>query len=276
MDDHTQSPPSIDLTTLATVRATFPGPLVLDVRREAVFAAAPDGIPNTLRRDPAKVEDWIDDLEIGRPIIAACVHGHEVSQGVARALIARGRDARFLAGGVEGWRAAGMPMAPKPATPTLWVTRARPKIDRVACPWLIRRFIDPDARFLSVAPDRVQATADETGAIPFDVPGVRFSHVGEKCSFDAFIDHHGLAHPALDALALIVRGADTERPDLTSQSPGLLAFSLGLSRLIADDQTMLRHALVMYDALYLWCAEGRGERHAWPPTMAPVVEPARR
>ena len=146
-----------------------------------------------------------------------------------------------------------------------WVTRARPKIDRVACPWLIQRFIDPRAEFLFVLPDDVVRVAQDTGAIPFDVEGVELSHDGPRCSFDAILARYGLDEPALLALAAIVRGADTDRLALAPQCPGLLAISLGLSRLFADDHEQLRHGFVMYDALYLWLTEGQGESHTWNP-----------
>ena len=134
-----------------------------------------------------------------------------------------------------------------------WVTRERPKIDRIACPWLIQRFIDRDAEFLYVPASDVQRIAEETGATPYDVPGAEMGHVGDLCSFDAFLAKHRLDDPALQKLAVIVRGADTSRPDLTPQSAGLLAISLGLSRNFADDHEMLTHGMVMYDALYSWC-----------------------
>jgi hypothetical protein len=149
-----------------------------------------------------------------------------------------------------------------------WVTRERPKIDRIACPWLILRFIDRDAEFLYVPASEVMSVVQAQGAKPYDVPGVEMSHVGEQCSFDAFLKKYQLTDPALQDLALIVRGADTSRLDLTPQSAGLYAISLGLSRVHADDHEMLRHGLVMYDALYAWCREGRGETHRWPPSMA--------
>ncbi len=146
-----------------------------------------------------------------------------------------------------------------------WVTRERPKIDRVACPWLIDRFIDHAPEFLYVSDADVVRVAHETGATPYDVPGVEFTHVGELCSFDAFLAKYRLTDPALQQLALIVRGADTARLDLSPQSPGLYALSLGLSRLFSDDHEMLRHGMVMYDALYAWCRECQGETHNWPP-----------
>ncbi len=139
-----------------------------------------------------------------------------------------------------------------------WVTRARPKIDRIACPWLIARFIDQEPEFLYVPADKVLSMSAETGAIPYDVPGVEHGHVGELCSFDAFLRKYNLTDPALQRLAVIVRAADTGRPGLAPQSHGLLAISLGLSRNFQDDHEMLKHGMVMYDALYAWCREGPG------------------
>ncbi len=144
-----------------------------------------------------------------------------------------------------------------------WVTRERPKIDRIACPWLITRFIDKDAEFLYVAADSVLDVAAKTGAIPYDIPGVEYGHVGELCSFDAFLSKHNLADPALQQLAIIVRGADTARLDLAPQCPGLLAVSLGLSHNFPDDHDMLRQGMVMYDALYAWVRHAQSERHNW-------------
>jgi hypothetical protein len=149
-----------------------------------------------------------------------------------------------------------------------WVTRERPKIDRIACPWLIARFIDPAAEFLYVPADQVLKVAEETGAIPYDIPGVEYGHVGELCSFDAFLRLHDLADQALQQLAIIVRGADTAHLDLAPQCAGLLAQSLGLSALYADDHLMLQHGMVMYDAYYAWLRQARGETHAWTPAAA--------
>ena len=146
-----------------------------------------------------------------------------------------------------------------------WVTRERPKIDRIACPWLITRFIDAEPEFLYVPSDQVMAVAQDTGAVPYDVPGVRFTHEGDLCSFDAFMKAYNLTEPALQQLALIVRGADTAQLSLAPQSAGLLALSLGLSRVFSDDHEMLRHGLWLYDALYAWCRDGQGESHNWPP-----------
>jgi hypothetical protein len=146
-----------------------------------------------------------------------------------------------------------------------WITRERPKIDRIACPWLVARFIDQEPEFLYVPSSDVLSVAGETEAIPYDVPGVELTHEGELCSFDAFLKKYGLDDPALQQLALIVRGADTSRLELTPQSAGLYALSLGLSHDFTDDHEMLKHGMVMYDALYAWCKHCQSESHNWPP-----------
>jgi hypothetical protein len=148
-----------------------------------------------------------------------------------------------------------------------WITRERPKIDRIACPWLIARFIDEQPEFVFVPSDQVLKVAEETGAVPYDVPDVELSHVGELCSFDAFLKKYDLRDPALHELALIVRGADTARLDLAPQAAGLLALSLGLSARFENDHEMLRHGMVMYDALYAWLTKARDESHGWPPQV---------
>ena len=149
-----------------------------------------------------------------------------------------------------------------------WITRARPKIDRVACPWLVMRFIDQEPEFLYVPAGEVFEVAQQTGAIPYDLPGAELTHVGELCSFDAFLKKYELHDPALQQLATIVRGADTSRLDLAPQSAGLYAISLGLSHNFADDHEMLWHGLVVYDALYAWCKSCQAESHSWPPKIA--------
>jgi hypothetical protein len=146
-----------------------------------------------------------------------------------------------------------------------WITRERPKIDRVACPWLIARFIDAQAEFLFVPPNEVSRVARQSRAIPYDVEGVELSHEGPLCSFDAFLAKYQLHDPSLAALAAIVRGADTDRLDTAPQCAGLLAISLGLSRLFEDDHEQLRHGFVVYDALYAWLKDARFERHSWNP-----------
>lgn len=151
-----------------------------------------------------------------------------------------------------------------------WVTRHRPKIDRIACPWLISRFVDKQPEFLFVPPEQVLDVARKTGAIPYDVAGVELTHDGALCSFDAILRKYELHDPALNDLAVIVRGADTERLDLAPQCAGLLAISLGLSQVFADDHEQLRHGMVMYDALYAWLTRARDERHTWNPQRQPT------
>ena len=146
-----------------------------------------------------------------------------------------------------------------------WITRERPKIDRVACPWLIERFIDPAAEFLFVPGAEVLSQARARDAVPYDIPGVELGHVGELCSFDAFLAKYELADPALAKLAEIVRAADTGKPQSSPQAHGLLAISLGLSHNFSDDHEMLKHGFVMYDALYSWCKSLQTEVHNWPP-----------
>ena len=150
-----------------------------------------------------------------------------------------------------------------------WITRERPKIDRVACPWLIARFIDPAAEFPFAAPADVRRLAEELHATPFDVEGVELSHDGPLCSFDALLRKYNLTDPVLHELAVIVRGADTARLELAPQAAGLLAISLGLSRLFADDHEQLRHGFVIYDALYAWARDAKSETHTWNPQRAP-------
>src|SRR5262249_14770699 len=173
----------------------------------------------------------------------------------------------YLEGGITGWAERGLPLRKKVAAGEHgWVTRERPKIDRVACPWLIRRFIDPEAAFIYVPTERVFDTAKLTGATAYDIPGAQpFSHDGELCSFDLFLRIYAIEDPALAALAVIVRGADTSRPDLAPQAPGLLALSLGLSVNFADDHAMLEAGMLMYDACYAWCRSAQGQTHDWNP-----------
>jgi hypothetical protein len=236
-------------------------PLVIDVRRNERFFESDEMIDGALHRDPARVEAWKSTLPANAEVVVYCVHGHEVSQGVAKAL-----GARYLEGGIEAWTG---PRQSKPkGGATRWVTRERPKIDRIACPWLVRRFVDPGAEFLYVPTPEVKRIAAEREAVPYDIPDVHFSHEGERCSFDAFLRHFRLeSDPALIELARIVRGADTNRMDLAPQAAGLAAISLGLSRNFSDDLEMLEQGMVMYDALYAWCKQGKSEVHTWNPAL---------
>ena len=233
---------------------TAAAPLVIDVRRPDAFDADDRLIVGAIRRLPEDVERWRRDLPPSRDAVVYCAKGQEVGRDTAAALAAAGIRAAYLEGGMARWRELGLPTRRRIGSgPSRWVTRERPKVDRIACPWLVRRFVDPEAEFIYVPSDAVRDTAARLGGTPYDIPGVEFGHVGAFCSFDAFIRIYGIADPALDRLALIVRGADTGHPELTPQSPGLLALSQGLSANFADDHEVLAHGMVVYDALYAWC-----------------------
>jgi rhodanese-related sulfurtransferase len=251
-------------------------PQIVDVRRRDAYDASPGVLPTASWAD-AKSTDWIGPIDRARPVAVACKAAHEMSQMAAAELRARGYDAAVLAGGYAAWSEAKLPLVNKPALdrfapkrPSLWVTRRRPKIDRIACPWLIRRFIDADARILFVDPAEVPAVGRETGAIPFDIEGVEISHDGPRCSFDTMLKLFGLeGEPALDRLALIVRGADTARPDLAPEAAGLHAVSLGLSALAGDDDHgLLRQGFMVYDGLFAYLRFAAQERHNWPAKVA--------
>jgi len=255
--------PAISVASLRQSLASGQPPLVIDVRKGPTFLGAPDLIRGALRRDPLRVADWGKSLPREADVVVYCVHGHEVSQGAAKAL-----GASYLEGGIEAWRAASGELFGKPrGASSRWVTRERPKIDRIACPWLVKRFIDPDAEFLYVPTPDVKKVASEREAVPYDIPDVEFTHDGDLCSFDAFITRFRLHDPALDALALIVRGADTNHLDLAPQSAGLAAISLGLSLNFKNDLEMLEQGLTIYDALYAWCRKGKDEVHTWNPGL---------
>lgn len=247
-------------------------PLVIDVRRAPVFAASPTRIAAALWRDHMKVDEWLPRLPAGRRIVVYCAHGHNVSEIAAARLAAAGANASMLEGGIDAWIAAGGPLVaqrphgiePGLPAPSVWVTRARPKIDRIACPWLVRRFIDPLAIFHFVTAEWVKDVAEEIGGIPYDIKDVHYSHRGDECTFDTMLQEFGLTDPPLLHLARIVRGADTARPDLEPQGAGLLAISLGLSAIEDDDLVQLEKGMVIYDALYGWCRYATAETHNWP------------
>ena len=247
---------SITADALSAALAQSNPPLVIDVRRTKAFVDATDMLAGAVRRNPETAASWASGLPAGS-IVVYCVHGHEVSQSAARALREQGLKAQYLEHGIEGWREAGGALQDKPGgAPTRWVTRARPRIDRIACPWLIRRFIDTDAEVLYVPTAEVAAAAKANNATAFDIPGVLFGHHGASCSFDAFVRHYRLSgNPALTRLADIVRAADTDRAADSREAPGLLAISIGLGRLYADDRELLAQGMIMYDALYRWCRE---------------------
>jgi rhodanese-related sulfurtransferase len=249
-------------------------PALVDVRTDEDFAADPRLIPGAIRRSHQDAGDWSGKFS-GNSAIVVCMRGAKLAQGTAAWLRHANVAAETLEGGFEGWKEAKLPLVNASKLPprdaqgrTVWVTRARPKIDRIACPWLIRRFIDPLARFDYVPAETVLEEARKRGAVAYDLPNAPITHRGERCSFDALIEDFAIADPALDRLAAIVRGADTDRMDLAPQSAGLLAASLGLSARFADDLEMLENAMPMYDGLYAWCrreVEGIAERHSWTP-----------
>ncbi len=247
-------------------------PVLIDVCTDGDFACDPRLIPGAVRKSHKDVAEWAADFA-GREVVVICHKGLKLSEGVAAWLRHAGAQARNLEGGVLAWADAGLPMVVTARMPprnaagaTLWVTRARPKIDRIACPWLIRRFIDPAAVFLFVSPQEVRGVADRFGATSFDVEGEDqfWSHRGELCTLDVMIEEFGLASAPLNRLAAIVRGADTARLDLAPEAAGLLAISLGLSRMFSDDIAQLEAGMPVYDALYRWCSDATGETHNWP------------
>jgi rhodanese-related sulfurtransferase len=261
---------SIAPAALYSLLGSTRSPLVLDVRKPEAFAEDDRLLPGALRPEGDLVE-FAARHAAGRPVVAYCVKGAEVGIGAATTLARAGHRASYLAGGIKAWRAESLPtIRRRPAwrVPggSRWITRERPKIDRIACPWLIRRFIDPIATFDYVPTGQVLDQAKARHAVAYDIAGAPVTHRGERCSFDALIEDFELHDPALDRLALIVRGADTDRHDLAPQSAGLLAASLGLSQRFSDDHEMLEQAMPLYDGLYAWCrAEVAGvhETHSW-------------
>lgn len=245
-------------------------PAIIDVRapeesRDRLFPAA-------ISRSGALVDDW-GPFFANREVVVVCRNGRTVSPGVAAWLRHHGADAQILEDGLDGWQAARLPTIDAAALPqrdalgrTVWVTRARPKVDRIACPWLIKRFVDPEAIFLFAAPSEIEAVTTVFGAVPFDVEGegLRWTHRGELCTFDAMVQDFGLEPiEPLARLSTIVRGADTDRIKIAPEAAGLLALSLGLSRMFDDDHVQLDAGMLVYDALYRWSRDATGETHNW-------------
>jgi rhodanese-related sulfurtransferase len=263
---------------LVRLLGTPRSPAIIDIRSDAEFAADPRLIPGSVRRPFADLPEWAPAYA-GASVIIACSDGGAAGHGTVAWLRQAGIDAEVLDGGITGWSTASHPLLDTSALPprdangrTLWVTRARPKVDRIACPWLIRRFVDPSAMFLFVPAPEVLGVAERMGATPFDIEdgSVRWTHDGERCTFDVMVDAFGLgAVDGLARLAVIVRGADTGRPDLVPEAAGLLAISLGLSRLHSDDLEQLDAGIAIYDALYRWCRDATGETHDWTSHKAP-------
>ena len=261
---------SISPDKLFRLIGTPSAPAIIDVRTDEDLDADPRLIPGALRRSHRDVNDWASSL-LGQSVVVICHKGQKLSEGTAAWLRHGSIAAEILEGGQVAWNAAGLPTVPADKIPkrdgcgrTLWVTRARPKIDRIACPWLIRRFVDPTAVFLFVALAEVEAVADRFEATPFDIEHVFWSHRGELCTFDVMVMEFGLSMPPLERLATMVRAADTARLDLSPEAPGLLAASLGLSRMYDDDLEQLNAGIPLYDAFYRWCRDATKETHNWP------------
>ena len=256
---------------LARLIGVLHSPALIDVRTKEDFAADPSFIPGAIRRPHETVSSWAPEFA-GRAAVVICERGQKLSEGVAAWLRHAGAaSAEVLAGGHAAWAQADLPLVPEGKLPprdpqgrTVWVTRSRPKIDRIACPWLIRRFVDPEAVFLFVSPAEVQPVAERFNGAPFDVEGVFWSHRSELCTFDTMLDELGLRSEALDRIAAIVRGADTARLDLAPEAAGLLAASLGLSRMHLDDLEQLAAGMTLYDAFYRWARDASEETHNWP------------
>ncbi|MGQ0564249.1 MAG: chromate resistance protein ChrB domain-containing protein [Gemmobacter sp.] len=255
----------ISVPQLARLIGTPDAPAIIDVRLPEDRALDPRLVPGAFVH-PHDGFDTVPPRLAGQRAVVACARGRKLSEGVAALLRLQGVPAEVLEGGAVGWAEAGLPMVPVAALPpgNLWVTRHRPKIDRIACPWLIRRFVDPTARFLFVAPAEVPAVAERFNATPFDIDGVFWSHRGETCTFDTMVAEFGLSTSAIDRLSLVVRAADTDRHDLSPLAAGLLAVSVGLSRLYRDDLAQLEAGMMLYDALYRWARDGFEEGHDWP------------
>ncbi|MFU0503821.1 chromate resistance protein ChrB domain-containing protein [Pseudaminobacter sp. NGMCC 1.201702] len=268
------SPTTISVDKLSRLYGTPGCATLVDVRTDEDFAATPRLVPGSVRRSHSSAPEWAVNLAT-RQAVVICRQGRKLSEGVAAWLRHEGIAAEALEGGFDAWTAAGLPTVPEERIPardgqgrSVWVTRARPKIDRIACPWLIRRFVDPLAVFLFVAPQEVEEVADRFNAVPFDVENVFWSHRGELCTFDVMVEEFGLATEPLMRLTKIVRGADTARLDLEPEAAGLLAASLGLSRMFSDDLEQLEAGLTLYDAFYRWARDATGETHNWPSAKA--------
>jgi rhodanese-related sulfurtransferase len=269
------SPKSLPSSSLSGLIGLPSRVQILDVRKAEDFALSDGLIPGAIRWDYVSDPVLPVGLNTNNPLVVYCVKGAHVGVAAAEQLLALGFDASYLEGGIRDWVAGNAPSVKK--RPDLgvtgekssrWVTRARPKIDRIACPWLVRRFIDPSAQFFYVPTNEVFDFAATNNAIAYDIPGAPLEHNGQLCTFDSFLRAFEISLPALDLLATIIRGADTDALDLARQSAGLLAISLGLSRNISDDHQMLEAAMPLYDALYSWAqtaVENSTEKHNWKP-----------
>ncbi len=261
------APNEITVAQLNRLIGTPDCPVIVDISIDPDFNDDPHLIPGAIRHPHTDVAG-LRALLVNQRCVITCQKGIKLSQGLTAWLRADGIPAEYLQGGNFAWRdAEDTNRIPASAIPerqdgaTLWVTRHRPKIDRIACPWLIRRFVDRDARVLFVSPAEVAGVADRYNATPFDLPDIALTQKGTRCTFDAMLDAFALHSPALDRLAEIIRAADTNTQHATPEAAGLLALSVGLSRQYKDDQAQLEAAMPMYDALYRWARDGHTESH---------------
>ena len=264
------APNTISADKLNKLVGTLTTHIIIDVRTADDFNSNPNFLPASSRRSHEDVAHWATGFS-GKTVVVVCKRGGKLAHGAAAWLRHVGADAAVLEDGFEGWQAAGLPLIAEAKLPkrdtlgrTVWVTRSRPKVDRIACPWLIRRFVDPEAVFLFVAASEVKAVAERFGAEPFDIEDVFWSHRDETCTFDTMLEELNLKTQPLLQLATVVRGADTARMDLAPEASGLLAASLGLSRMFSDDLEQLSAGMLLYDAFYRWCRDAIDETHNWP------------
>jgi len=264
------SPTEITVAQLSRLIGTPAAPLIIDVRTDEDFELDPELIPTAFRHPFNSMALLAPEL-VDKRVMVYCQKGKKISQGAMAVLRSHDIKAESLEGGHFAWRDSNELLVPAAKIPvseshnaSVWVTRHRPKIDRMACPWLIRRFVDVKAQFLFVAPSEVQAVAEKFDATAFDVDDVFWSHRGDYCTFDTMLEEFCLQSKALKQLAIIVRGADTNRHELAPQSAGLLAASLGLSRMYRDDLEQLDAGMLLYDAFYRWARDAIDESHDWP------------
>lgn len=264
------SPNEITIAQASRLIGIPEAPVFIDLRIDEDFDDDPRLIPSAYRHPFTDIESLVPRLN-GKRVVVYCQKGKKISQGGAAVLSHHGIQVEALEGGQFAWRDAGLPLVPYAKLPlknslnqTVWVTKHRPKIDRIACPWLIRRFVDPNAMFLFVSPSEVLGVAEKFDATAFDVEDVFWSHRGDHCTFDTMIEEFELATKPLQRLSKIIRGADTNRLDLTDQSAGLLAASLGLSRMYRNDNAQLEAGLMLYDMFYRWARDASNENHDWP------------
>jgi rhodanese-related sulfurtransferase len=268
---------SFTVEKLAKLIGTASAPVVVDVRLDDDFALDPRVLPASLRAGHLDAERLASTFS-NRFVVVVCQRGAKLSHGFAAQLRLHGIDAVSLQGGFEAWHGLALPLIPLRSVPSdnegrmlPWVTRHRPKIDRIACPWLIRRFVNPAAQFMFVPPEHVEGVAERFGATAFDMPTGQWTHDGARCTFDMMLNVFELETPALLHLARIVRAADTDQLQNEPEAAGLLAISLGLSRQYADDLEQLDAGMAIYDALYRWCRDATEEVHNWPAQKAPAI-----